>query len=57
METEMKTGFTGGSICTLLSILAWDDIVRTLVFTTIGAAVSFLVSYGLRELLKNKGNS
>ena len=57
METEMKTGFAGGSICTLLSILAWDDIVRTLVFTTIGASVSFLVSYGLRELLKKKGNS
>ena len=42
-----------GTAISLLSV-SWVDVERTVVLGGIGAAVSFLVSYGLKLLLDGK---
>ncbi len=45
--------FTGTTLSVWGSV-GWPDIERTLVLGSIGAAISFLVSYYLRNLLEKK---
>jgi hypothetical protein len=57
MDHSIKTGTVTGTAVTVLCSITWTDIERTLVLGTIGAAISFLVSYGLKSLIERKGKT
>jgi hypothetical protein len=54
MNQSTKTGTAVGTTLSLLASISWVDIEKTLVLGSIGAVVSFLVSYGLRLLLEKR---
>lgn len=45
--------FTGTTL-SIFGSIGWSDIERTLVLGTLGAAISFLVSYYLRYLIEKR---
>jgi hypothetical protein len=49
-DNSLRNGTIGGTLCSMLSILPWHDIGKTILLTAIGATISFLVSFGLRIL-------
>ena len=51
-NTSTKAGTAGGFLTILLVNLASSDIFKTMILSLIGAVVSFVVSLGLRVLLK-----
>ncbi|HEX2536043.1 MAG TPA: hypothetical protein VHK69_20015 [Chitinophagaceae bacterium] len=52
-HSSLRAGTTGGTLLILLTSLTGTDILRTVVLGAIGAAVSYLVSYLLKKLLRN----
>ena len=51
-HSSLKAGIIGGTLLTILGAIAWVEIERTLVLGSIGAAVSYLVSFILRKLTR-----
>jgi hypothetical protein len=51
-NTDARAGFTGGMVLTVLSTLGSSDIIKTIVLSAIGASVSFIITVGLRRILK-----
>lgn len=52
--TSAKHGTAGGLCLVLLSNITSGDIVKTIVLAATGAAVSFIVSFGLKWLAERK---
>jgi len=53
-HTPAKAGALGGSLLTLLLQIPCSELLRTVLLSASGAAVSFLVSYALQRLVKQK---
>lgn len=51
-ESPIVMGTASGTLVSTLAMVAYDDIVRTIFLATLGAVVSFVVSYILNKLLK-----
>jgi hypothetical protein len=51
-ESSIRSGTITGTIFSLLAIVGWTEITKTVVLGGIGAAVSFIVSWTLRKILK-----
>ncbi len=52
MNPNTKAGVFGGTIFSALLNISWDDIIFTIVMTSIGAIVSFIVSSLLHWAVK-----
>ena len=51
-DTTAKAGTAGGTLLTILVNISSDDIIKTIILATIGAAVSFGVTLLLKLLIK-----
>lgn len=47
---ETRMGIFGGTLLSIAALIRAEEVCRTLIFATIGAAMSFLVSYLLKRL-------
>lgn len=53
--SEIRTGTAGGTLAVLLfNIFSTTDILHTVILSATGAAVSFVVSYLLKWIVKRK---
>lgn len=53
-QFSIKLGTITGTTLSILGSIGWADIERTLVLGTIGAVISFLVSYSLKSLMEKR---
>ena len=53
-QHSIRLGTVTGTVLSIMGSISWTDIERTLVLGTIGAAISFLVSFYLRSLMEKK---
>jgi hypothetical protein len=51
-NSDVKAGFTGGMLLTLLSTIGSSDIIKTAVLSAIGAGVSFMITMVFRQVFK-----
>lgn len=51
-NNEIRAGTTGGTVLSTAIQLISHDLVQTIIFATIGAIVSYLVTLLLKRLLK-----
>jgi hypothetical protein len=51
-STQTKSTTIGGALVVLFANISSDDIIKTVVLTTVGAIVSFGISLLLKALLK-----
>ena len=51
-DFTLLTGTISGTLVSLLSIVGWNEIGRTLILLGIGTTVSFLVTLGLKKIFK-----
>ena len=52
MGTEGRMGFIGGFVVSLWNSISLHSVIETCLYASIGAVVSFCVSYLLRRLVK-----
>ncbi len=52
MDNGTKAGTVGGTLLTIVANIKSEDVLKTVVLATVGAVVSFLVSLGLKYLVK-----
>jgi hypothetical protein len=46
----IKQSTVGGTLFSLLAIIIWDELGKTVALSAIGATVSFIISHALRYL-------
>lgn len=51
-DTNLKMGFAGGTLISFIANINASDIIRTILLTSIGAAVSFGVSMLLKQAIQ-----
>jgi len=51
-DSPIVMGTASGTLVSTFAMVAYDDIVRTIFLATLGAVVSFVVSYILNKLSK-----
>ena len=51
-HSYMKTGTAGGTITIILANINSGDVIKTAVLAGIGALVSFVISFLMKELVK-----
>lgn len=52
-EIQTKSGTIGGTIFCIVCNISFHDIFKTVVLAAVGAAVSFLVSFALKNIFKH----
>lgn len=50
-SADTKAGIAGGMLLTMLSTIRSGDLVKTIVLSAVGAAVSYIVTMGCRKIL------
>lgn len=53
-QFSIKLGTITGTTLSIIGSVGWADIERTLVLGTIGAVISFFVSYSLKSFLEKR---
>ena len=53
-QFSIKLGTITGTTLSIIGSVGWDDIERTLVLGTIGAVISFFVSYSIKSFLEKR---
>ncbi len=51
---ETRMGIFGGTLLNIVALLPAEEVYRTLILASIGTAVSFFVSYGLKRLMRGR---
>lgn len=51
---SIKLAMITGSLLSVMASISWSDVERTLVLGSLGAFVSFIVSYFMKQLLDKK---
>jgi putative flippase GtrA len=49
--THTKAGIFGGTLTILLTTINGSDVMKTVLMTSIGAVVSFIISHALKKLI------
>lgn len=51
-HSDAKVGFAGGMVCTVFTTIGSDAVLKTMVLSAVGAAVSYLVSFFLKHVMQ-----
>lgn len=56
-NNALQIGTTSGTLLSIAPNIISEDIIKTIVLAVIGALVSFIVSYGLKQLTKSRNKT